>query len=273
MKWTCPEIDMRRLLLAIALAAAAVSVRSTHAQSVWSGYDFSFTKADNTDFTLPENQDRITPDVWLSRDVLAGLFNAESETFWDATSPFDTEWATDINNPGDTIAAANWAELTFDPWIDSYGGTHTMQLPTLLIGRNAVVHLISDDIYLDLRFTAWTQGSGGGFAYVRALAPEAPETTGDYNLDGVVDAADYVLWRKTLGESAAPEGSGADGDSDGMIDPDDYDFWLARFGETVPPGSGAGEFAVPEVVGLGHVFVGFVMRALWRRRRVVHIAR
>ena len=37
---------------------------------------------------------------------------------------------------------------------------------------------------------------------------------GDYNLNGTVDAADYVVWRKTLGTSVAPPFSGADGDGD-----------------------------------------------------------
>jgi hypothetical protein len=33
---------------------------------------------------------------------------------------------------------------------------------------NAVVHLITDDIYIDIKFTQWTQSGGGGFAYVRS---------------------------------------------------------------------------------------------------------
>ena len=57
--------------------------------------------------------------------------------------------------------------------------------------------------------------------------------TGDYNGNGVVDAADYVVWRKTLNLPASPEGSGADGDQDGMIDSGDYPFWRDRFGDVV----------------------------------------
>ena len=75
---------------------------------------------------------------------------------------------------------------------------------------------------------------------------------GDYNLNGTVDAADYVVWRKTLGTSGVPVYSGADGDGDGMVDPDDYGVWRAHFGNPVPgAGSGAGgpspsQAAVPE---------------------------
>ena len=54
---------------------------------------------------------------------------------------------------------------------------------------------------------------------------------GDYNRDLVVDAADYVLWRKTLGTTGVPAYSGADGDGNGAIDQDDYGVWRANFGK------------------------------------------
>jgi hypothetical protein len=59
---------------------------------------------------------------------------------------------------------------------------------------------------------------------------------GDYNADGSVDAADYVVWRDMSNQSVPP-GSGADGTGpngapDGIVDALDYDFWRARFGDT-----------------------------------------
>jgi hypothetical protein len=64
---------------------------------------------------------------------------------------------------------------------------------------------------------------------------------GDYNHDGGVDAADYVVWRKGVGTSVAPPFVGADGDGDSSIDPGDYDVWTEHFGETLPgSGSAAG---------------------------------
>jgi hypothetical protein len=53
---------------------------------------------------------------------------------------------------------------------------------------------------------------------------------GDYNQNGTVDAADYVLWRDTLHQPATPAGSGADGDQSGTIDMADYDLWRQRLG-------------------------------------------
>jgi autotransporter-associated beta strand protein len=64
---------------------------------------------------------------------------------------------------------------------------------------------------------------------------------GDYNNNGVVDAADYVVWRKggTLANDFTPGVQAAD-----------YDFWRSRFGANTNPGSGSGlgldASAVPE---------------------------
>jgi T5SS/PEP-CTERM-associated repeat protein len=69
---------------------------------------------------------------------------------------------------------------------------------------------------------------------------------GDYNHNGIVDAADYTMWRDTFGQTVVA-GTGADSDGDGIIGQTDYDFWVLHFGETVGslPGAGAGA-AVPE---------------------------
>jgi hypothetical protein len=53
---------------------------------------------------------------------------------------------------------------------------------------------------------------------------------GDYNKNGVVDGADFLVWQRTLGQEVLNEGDGADGDESGFIDPGDLDFWQARFG-------------------------------------------
>jgi hypothetical protein len=63
------------------------------------------------------------------------------------------------------------------------------------------------------------------------LSP-APPLPGDYNLDNVVDAADYVVWRKVLGTSVARYSS-ADGDGNGLVDQADHGVWRSHFGMTV----------------------------------------
>lgn len=78
----------------------------------------------------------------------------------------------------------------------------------------------------------------GNFETWRVLIP------GDYNQDGIVDAADYVVWRKFLGTTGVTAYTGADGDGDSTIDQDDHGVWRAHYGETLPPpGSGSGAVA------------------------------
>jgi hypothetical protein len=54
--------------------------------------------------------------------------------------------------------------------------------------------------------------------------------SGDYNLDGTVDSADEIIWKKTRGSTMNLQ---ADGNHDGRVDQADYDLWRAHFGESV----------------------------------------
>ena len=56
-----------------------------------------------------------------------------------------------------------------------------------------------------------------------ALTVVAPSIAGDYNHDGLVDAADYTVWRDTLGSSG--DLLIADGDNNGVTDAADYLIW------------------------------------------------
>jgi Glucose / Sorbosone dehydrogenase len=82
---------------------------------------------------------------------------------------------------------------------------------------------------------------------IRAIVGTMIAMPGDYNLNGRVDAADYVLWRKTMGQQDLAPFSGADGSGNGMIDADDYDFWRENFAEPLSSGASASiEATVPE---------------------------
>jgi len=86
----------------------------------------------------------------------------------------------------------------------------------------------------------------GAINGLQLISVNAAGPTGDYNGNGVVDAADYVVWRNTSGQGATPPGSGADGNANGTIDSGDFNFWKSKFGNPVPGAASGSSFAVPE---------------------------
>ena len=85
-----------------------------------------------------------------------------------------------------------------------------------------------------------------------------PMTPGDYNRDGTVDAADYVVWRRGLGTTYTQT---------------DYDAWRANFGQTI--GSGGAlpsaeplSIAAPEPATLTLLIMAMVVHYARRRSTV-----
>ena len=127
--------------------------------------------------------------------------------------------------------------LTFDAGFDAdyfltfsngYEGTGPMVGPAGMQAHETQFWAISAH-YADL-----TQGTSGavvaaGLQYVYNGLPNVLRFPGDYNHNGTVDAADYTVFRDTLGQ-AVPRGSGADANGNQTIDTADYDIWKARYG-------------------------------------------
>lgn len=172
--------QLARALRGVVCALVAGAAPITHAATVWTGPTTAYGQP-GTDPTQPANQDRLTPNVWLTRGSIQGLFNAVNESSYDKitkTRPSDTEWAYG--------ELANHASLTYNTWAAMSGNN-----PPSMVGRQAVVHLISEDIYLSIRFTFWG-GSLGGFAYTRStpgVVSPAPTVTITNPVGGAVFAA------------------------------------------------------------------------------------
>ena len=66
---------------------------------------------------------------------------------------------------------------------------------------------------------------------------------GDYNKDRIVDAADYVVWRDSLG--AAGYHVPADGNGDGIVDANDYGVWRANYGRVWSSSTGSSAIGAP----------------------------
>jgi hypothetical protein len=123
-----------------------------------------FTKANWADESLAANQDRITGNVWLTRGDSKPLFNAKNETEYDDVEegPSDTEWAV-----GECSGVA--ADTLY---FTSFANALDLAIGSNILDSNynpMVVHLMTDDIYLEVEFLTWQQGGyGGAFSYMRS---------------------------------------------------------------------------------------------------------
>jgi hypothetical protein len=97
----------------------------------------------------------------------------------------------------------------------------------------------------------------------QVLVSVVPALAGDYNANGVVDAADYAVWRKMLNQTGAAPA--ADGDDNNVVDAADYDIWRANFGRMVGGSAGvSSSLAVPEPTSIFMVLSAVLAGAFLR---------
>jgi Right handed beta helix region len=138
------------------------------------------------------------------------------------------------------------------------GGLPDIDFMRLVAGS----HLIDAGVDVGLPYN----GSAPDLGYFETAGIVPPSLAGDYNGDGVVDAADYTVWRDTFGQTGA--NLAADGDNSQTVDDGDYTVWVNNFGMTLP-GSGAlsgTPAGVPEPNSLILILatIPFVVRRLQR---------
>ena len=169
---------MKRFYMLMLMGLLLQVVQPATAQTFWDGPKMTFVKADSADWTLAENQDRITDVVWITRQHKWSIFNIAQGDITEITDcdedpgqPYDTEWA--FGTIADGVE-----NLTFDNFLgDNFtscgpGGPNGGGVSP--VNMDAVLHLISEDIYIDIKFLSWSNGNdspGGGFSYERSTDP------------------------------------------------------------------------------------------------------
>jgi hypothetical protein len=208
------------------------------------------TRADGAFSFLPSNLLQIAPgqtrEITINvTDAAPGVTSALSLTGLNASGLGATAGAPWTNRGG-------W--WTLGP----FSGTGEKSL-NLTLGAGAVTGTYPINVTL-----AGGSGAAGGRwsrtgSFTVQVAPAG--VPGDYNGNGKVDAADYVLWRNggPLQNEVATVGS---------VNAADYTAWRARFGNTAGSGAGAGVNAVvPEpatLVLLMLASVGMRLRSVER---------
>jgi hypothetical protein len=155
--------------------------------------------------------------------------NSEGPTINTLAQTFGIPWAT-----GDVFGDAAWSTGA----ILAGGSFSAGATPAFVTGNNG-------NVFTALG-TSTTFGSVAAATVSTIVRTNFVALTADYNHNGVVDMADYVLWRNTLNQNVTP-GSGADGSGNGVVDQADYGVWRANFGNGSGPGAGSGSLSTSEV--------------------------
>ena len=164
----------------------------------------------------------------------------------------------DLGNPGDVryVTGVVYEDLNHNSFYDINEGRSGVRIdvtgsPYYALSTTSggyAVPVSADGTY-DVLF------SGGSFANyattatitsgrnvkVDYLVQAVAMLLGDYNENGAVDAADYVVWRNQMGSGTALPNDDTPG-----VGNDDYTRWRARFGNTLAGSSAEAAVAVPE---------------------------
>jgi hypothetical protein len=142
---------------------------------------------------------------------------------------------------------AHWAQGTTSVVYGSNTAQETLMDPAITVGTRKKLTALDAAGLKDIGWSLTTP----------------PGLNGDYNNNGVVDAADYVVWRQSLGQSVTlPNDT-----TPGTVTQADYTVWRSNFGAT--SGSGSGLLVggkVPEPASVLLIAAGAGALAFVRRR-------
>ena len=177
-------------------------------------------------YNIHSDSSSLRPNDWNSlddQDAVDGTWDEAGVT----ASEFSSNMADDLSELQSGAATLLNGGATYDLGslfrTTGSGGTQDLSFSYLIEGDNYFTEGVV--VYRDVDFQ---------------------QVSGDYNGDGMVDQADYVVWRNNLGNSVTA-GTGADGNGNGTVDVADYQVWKTNFGTTATASiSSLNGAAVPE---------------------------
>ncbi|MEM8945362.1 MAG: trypsin-like serine protease [Planctomycetota bacterium] len=178
--------------------------------------------------------------------ILFTDFDNPSNSFdsrWGSTTPLELEYMTAAGDSGggmfievdgiDYLAGVTSFGLAFDGEVDADFGD--------------VGGYIRTSSYVD-----WIESVTG-----IAAGQAAVDLLGDFNLDGVVDAADYTLWQDSYG-STVSAATGADASGNGLVDGLDFLSWQTAIADGSSNASFGSLAGVPEPAGFALLAVAIL---------------
>ncbi len=159
-----------------------------------------------------------------------------------------------ITSAGNSLNATGWSSfddqnLQNAAWLEAGGsGPHSLA-EGLLEGSTTV--LADASMPLGLGYNTAINARDLVFAY-RVESGQIYQGTveyliaGDYDGNGIVEAADYTIWRQQFGSSGTPGEFAADGNRDGTVNAADYTVWRDNLGASVAATLATGATSVPE---------------------------
>jgi hypothetical protein len=204
-------------------------------------------------------------------------YQFQHDGFPATTLPADITVTFSADGPATLIATIH------QPIIGDIPGDHNFEIarlfPIVVTGTSTNGHRFQGELldnsqyFFDWQFDPTNSGNlswhgtvawVGGRIEISTLDAGAllvPGVSGDYNLNGMVDAADYAVWRNEIDGGGAGR---ADGNQDGNVDAADYDIWKSNFGQ-VAAGSALNTSAIPEPATILSLLLGVLPIMIGRR--------
>ena len=155
----------------LSLSFSLLAVNSTSAANIWAEGDVGVETVDVVALADSGTVDKITTNTSLTRGLGGGLYGV------DPNGVTQVRWAFSgmEGNPA-SIGADDYLTLSFsDSFKGAFGGGN---IRANVFNRRGVVHLVADDIYLEITITQWGRSSGvrsqASFAYTRTSGPSRP---------------------------------------------------------------------------------------------------